>query len=130
MEALHSSWCGAWCACYVSLLSLPVQGWRLSALDGQRQSLPRLEAEHRSSIHTTRYSLCIAVDNDDNGLLSRRGHNIHLDVTLPITYPRCFFEFGTRSRRKPMYFGACLNTRRLLSTNTFSSRLASLLLRW
>ena len=45
-----------------------------------------------------------------------------LDVTLPATSSRCYLKFSIRTMRTPRYFGACWN-RRLLSTNTFSSRL-------
>ena len=95
VEALHSSWCGAGRACYVSLLSVPVRGWRLSALDGQRQSLPRPGAEHRSRIQTTRYSVKSAVDDDGNlltcGLLSRRGHNIRLQRRVGLEWRTIVF---------------------------------------
>ena len=61
---------------------------------------------------------------------ARRRMSDTLDVTFPATSSRCCLTFSIWSSRTPRYFGACWNTRRLLSTNTPSSRLASLLLRW
>ena len=61
---------------------------------------------------------------------ARRRMSATLDVTFPATSSRCCLKFSIRSRRTPRYFGACCHTRRLLSTNTSSSRFASLLLRW
>ena len=61
---------------------------------------------------------------------ARRRINATLDVTFALTSSRCCLKDSVRSRRTPRYFGACWTSRRLLSTHTSSSLLASLVLRW
>ena len=63
MEALRSLWCRVGCASRVSLLSVPMRGWLLSALGQQGLSLLRQGDETRE---TTRYDPQRAVDCDVN----------------------------------------------------------------
>ena len=60
MEALRSLSCRAGCSSRVSLLSVPMQGWLLSALDR--------ELKHRCRLKTTIYGPQRAVDCDVNRL--------------------------------------------------------------